>query len=142
MLQCVSKAEEAPEMESKVYWSTALEKAPVKASLSIHFSRTSQPPRLTPRRNGIDVAVAVAEVLVNEVVEVDVEGVEVDLDFDVVTETNVEDGFSVTLENGLGMYVDNAAEDKAIDVCLENDDVSCNEKMGRTDDVELTGSGW
>lgn len=35
-----------------MYWSIADEKAPVKASGFIHFSRTSQPPRFTPRRKG------------------------------------------------------------------------------------------
>lgn len=48
----------------------------------------------------------------------------------------------------LGIYVDCdiAAEDGAIDVGLAIDEVSCNEKNGRTDDaglglVELTGRG-
>lgn len=62
----------------------------MKASLSIHFSRTSQPPKLTPRRNGIAEAVAVAEVLVDELVA---DEAEADFDFEVVIETNVEDGF-------------------------------------------------
>jgi len=39
--QCVSRAVTASGRESKVHWSTAEEKEPVKASLFIHFSRTS-----------------------------------------------------------------------------------------------------
>jgi hypothetical protein len=51
--QCSFKAAAEFGRESKVYWSTAEEKGPEKASSFIHFSRTSQPPRLTPRRKGI-----------------------------------------------------------------------------------------
>lgn len=36
-----------------MYWSEAEAKEPVKAFGFIHFSRTSQPPKLTPRRKGI-----------------------------------------------------------------------------------------
>ena len=60
--QCVWSAEAAPETSSNVYWSTAFAKAPEnKSVLSIHFSRTSQLPMLTPRRNPVveDVAVLV-----------------------------------------------------------------------------------
>lgn len=62
----------------------------MKTSLSIHFSRTSHPPKFTPRRKGIVVAVAEMEILVEDVVE---DEVEVELDFEVVMETKVEDGF-------------------------------------------------
>jgi hypothetical protein len=89
VLQCSSKAADAPEMESNVYWSTAFAKPPVKASLSIHFSRTSQPPRFTPRRNGIVVAV-------NE------EEVEVELVFEVGIDTDVEEVSGTMLENVVG----------------------------------------
>lgn len=51
--QWFSSAALAPGRESNVYWSTAEAKSPVKRSPSIQDSRTSQPPRLTPRRNGI-----------------------------------------------------------------------------------------
>jgi hypothetical protein len=39
------------EIESNVHWPTVFEKAPVNAPEFIHFSSTSQPPRLTPRIN-------------------------------------------------------------------------------------------
>ena len=59
--QWVCNAASAPGMESKVHWSTALEKAPLKMlSEAIHFSRTSQPPRFTPRRKGIEVSLGAA----------------------------------------------------------------------------------
>jgi hypothetical protein len=72
VLQWFSRAACAPSIWSNVYWSTAEAKAPLKRSLSIHFSRTSQPPRFTPRRKGIevlDVAVVVVDGL-EELVEV------------------------------------------------------------------------
>jgi hypothetical protein len=59
--QWVCNAASAPGMESKVHWSTALAKAPLKMlSEAIHFSRTSQPPRFTPRRKGIEVPLGAA----------------------------------------------------------------------------------
>jgi len=51
VLQCVISDSSAPGIEANVHWSAAFEKAPVKASEFIHFSSTSQPPRLTPRIN-------------------------------------------------------------------------------------------
>lgn len=51
--QCVFRAVAELGMESNVNWSTAEENDPEKQSAFIHFSRTSQPPRLTPRRKGI-----------------------------------------------------------------------------------------
>jgi len=69
--QWVSSAAAELGRESKVYWSTAEEKAPLKVSLFIHFSRTSQPPRFTPRRKGMVVLAGVEGVGVGiEVVEV------------------------------------------------------------------------
>lgn len=53
--QWVFSAAAEPGRESNVYWSTADEKAPLKASEFIHFSRTSQPPKLTPRRKVVEV---------------------------------------------------------------------------------------
>ena len=49
--QCFSSAASAPGVESKVHWSCAEAKAPVKmVLLSIHFSSTSQLPMLMPCR--------------------------------------------------------------------------------------------
>lgn len=70
--QCVSRAALAPGSWSNVYWSTAEEKEPLKRSPSIQDSRTSQPPRFTPRRNGIDVLPVEVDVVDGEeVVELD-----------------------------------------------------------------------
>jgi hypothetical protein len=77
--QCSERAAAEFGSESKVYWSTADEKAPEKASSFIHFSRTSQPPRFTPRRKGIFVLEGIEAAEICEDTEVDVDDERIDV---------------------------------------------------------------
>jgi len=81
LAQCNCRASNAPAVEEKVNSSTAV--VPLKREIVIHSSRMSQPPRFTPRRNGILgslVDVGVEEVVVELEVEVEVLECLVELD--------------------------------------------------------------